>query len=79
MLRAPAIETVLENCVVSAIAEDGHFVSEVDAVSTHVRVNCSFSTYERAAVMSTFHALWPRTRWLCSERRAFPLKIRSSN
>lgn len=40
-----------------AIAEAGHFVSEVDAVSTHVRVKCSFSTYERVPVMSTFHAV----------------------
>jgi hypothetical protein len=44
---------------VDAIAEAGHFVSEVDAISTHVRVQCSFSTYERVPVMSTFHALWP--------------------
>jgi hypothetical protein len=39
---------------VDAIAEAGHFVSEVDAISTHVRVQRSFSTYERVPVMSTF-------------------------
>jgi hypothetical protein len=42
---------------VDAIAEAGHFVSEVGAVSTHLRVKCSVSTYERVSVMSTFRAL----------------------
>jgi hypothetical protein len=54
MPGAPAIETVLEDCVVHAIAEAGHFVSEVDTIFTHVRVKCSVSTYERVPVMSTF-------------------------